>query len=91
MIIKTLEIVNVSPVEAVPLIYEEMCHHWILAAIMAGVLTTGEYNYYANYPGNKYAPGVCCIPKLQRIRCCEYDLFDALVLLISTPKPLSTP
>jgi len=54
-----------------PLIYEEVCEHWALAAIMAGLLSPVEYQYYANYPNTKYSPSVCCIPILHQIRCCE--------------------
>jgi hypothetical protein len=69
----------------VPLIYAEVCRHWALAAIMAGLLGPAEYQYYTNYPNSKYPPSVCCIPILHQIRCCESDLFDVPALPTLSP------
>jgi hypothetical protein len=90
----SLEFIYLPPTPSpIPLILEEACHHWALAAIMAGILTTGEYNWFAKYPGNPFAPGVCQIPIIHRVRCCERGLFDvpSLPILEATATLTSSP
>jgi hypothetical protein len=74
--------------ETTSMICDAVCHHWALAAIMAGILTTGEYQYRANHSGNIWAPGVCWIPIIHEIRCCKHDLCSGIWEPIP---PTSTP
>jgi len=86
----SLEIYIEEPTEV---IIEDMCHHWALSAVMAGILTMGEYQYYASHIGNKWGPGVCYIPMLQQVRCCGYFQPVAPDLPLPTPSisPVASP
>jgi len=82
LIARSLEIAIEEPTE---LAHEDACHHWALAAVMAGMFTMGEYQYYARHTRNPWGPGVCHIRILYQVPCCGYFQPNAQVELNTLP------
>jgi hypothetical protein len=89
MIANSLEIEIVEPSE---FIVEEMCPHWALSAVQPACSLWVSINTMQTIQV-VCGPGVCYIPILWQIRCCEDDTFEPFIPLPveSDPTPSVSP